>query len=217
MQCVAHGLEPVIRPGEETRQGGGDRGPRGVEHGEVVVFLVAVLHHQRVGVLFEPVAGLRDDLGLPPPQEVGDHRHEGERRFLSIRDDQRAVGEAAQGGLGRFLIAARDRGDVLHFRRQAEVGERAEDFGLVLGELVHQIAEDELQRVVVLRAGAEEVQRVVEGAAAPAAELPGHPAQEQRVAGGLLVKGDALGFAGPREQRVALGRGRRGFRARPPG
>ena len=98
-----------------------------------------------------------------------------------------------------------DRGDVLHFRRQGEVGERAEDFGLGLGELLHQIAEDEFQRVIVRRAGAEEVQRVGEGAAAPAAELAGHPAQEQRLAGGLRVEGDALGFAGLREQRIAPG------------
>jgi hypothetical protein len=39
-------------------------------------------------MLFEPAADLRDDFGLPPPQEIGDQRHEGERRFLIIRDDQ---------------------------------------------------------------------------------------------------------------------------------
>src|SRR5205823_2986859 len=66
---------------------------------------------------------------------------------------------------------------------------------LVPGELVHQIAKDELQRVVVLRAGAEERERVFECAATPATELPGHPAQEQRVADGLLVESDTLGFA----------------------
>ena len=47
--------------------------------------------------------------------------------------------------------------------------------------------------------------RACEGATAPAAELAGHPAQEQRLAGGLGVEGDALGFAGAGEQRMAPG------------
>ena len=50
-----------------------------------------------------------------------------------------------------------------------------------------------------------EGERIDESAAAPAAELAGHPAQEQRLAGGLGVEGDALGFAGAREERVAPG------------
>ena len=44
-----------------------------------------------------------------------------------------------------------------------------------------------------------------EGAAAPATELADHPAQKQRFAGGLGVEGDALGFAGAGEQRMAPG------------
>ena len=41
--------------------------------------------------------------------------------------------------------------------------------------------------------------------------MPGHPAQEQRAAGRLLVKGAALGLASPREQGVAPGEVGEGF------
>ena len=92
-----------------------------------------------------------------------------------------------------------------HFRRKAEVGEGAEHFLFVGGELLREVAEDEFERVIVRRAGAQERGRIGEGAAAPAAELVGHPAQEERLAGGLRVEGDALGFAGAREERVAPG------------
>ena len=39
----------------------------------------------------------------------------------------------------------------------------------------------------------------------PRTNLADHPAQEQRLAGGLGVEGDALGFAGAGEQRMAPG------------
>src|SRR5207253_5550677 len=58
LERSAYGLELHILPGEEALQGGGDGGPGGVERREAIVFVVAVLHHQRVGVLFQPVAGL---------------------------------------------------------------------------------------------------------------------------------------------------------------
>ena len=167
--------------------------------------LIAVLHDQRIGALFQPVAGFRDDLGPFAPQEVGDHRHEGVGRLLLVGDDEGAVGEGAQGGLDRRLVEAGQLDDVLYFRRQGEVGEGHEDLRFVRGELLREIAEDELQWVVVRRATAQEVQCIGEGAAASAPELPGHPAQEQRLAAGLRVKGDALGLAGLREQRIAPG------------
>jgi hypothetical protein len=63
VERTAHGLEPGIRSGEEERQGRGHARPGGIERREAVVFVVAVLHDQRIGVLFLPVAGFRDDLG----------------------------------------------------------------------------------------------------------------------------------------------------------
>jgi hypothetical protein len=49
---------------------------------------------------------------------------------------------------------------VFHFCRKAEVGRGAEDFLLVGGELLREVAEDEFQRVIVRRAGAQEGERV---------------------------------------------------------
>ena len=48
----------------------------------------------------------------------------------------------------------------VHFRRKAEVGEGAEHFLLVVGELLGEVAEAEFQQVIVRRAGAQEGERV---------------------------------------------------------
>ena len=169
------------------------------------MLVVAVLHDQRIGTLFQPAAGFRDDFGSFAPQEVGDHRHEGEAAFLLVGDDEGTVSEGAQGGLDRLFAEPGQLGDVLHLCWQGEVGEGHEDARLFRGELPRQVPEDELQRVIVRRAVTQEGERIGEGAAAAAPELPGHPTQQQRLAAGLLVKGDTLGFTGLRQQRVAPG------------
>ena len=94
---------------------------------------------------------------------------------------------------------------MLHFGREGEVGEGAE--GLRLGgvEILHEIAEDEFQRVISLRAGADEVQRIGEGEAVAAPELAGGPAQEERLTGGLAVEDEALGLTRARQDRIVGG------------
>jgi hypothetical protein len=49
------------------------------------------------------------------------------------------------------------------------------------------------------------VQRIGEGEAVAATELAGGPAEEERLAGGLAIEDEALGFAGLREERIVSG------------
>lgn len=56
-----------------------------------------------------------------------------------------------------IALHSRDGGDVLHFCRQGEVGQRAEDLGFHIAEILHEIAEDEFERVISLRTRADEV------------------------------------------------------------
>lgn len=61
------------------------------------------------------------------------------------------------------------------------------------------------------------MQGIGEGEAASATDLTGGPAQEQRLAAGVLIERESLGFAGRGEERIVggeFGEGReRGFRA----
>ncbi|MGI8425206.1 MAG: hypothetical protein ACR2M4_01115 [Actinomycetota bacterium] len=106
-------------------------------------------------------------------------------------------------------MEAGELGNELHLHGRGEMGERGKHFGLVRGEGVQQVAEDELQRVVPRRGAAEEVQRGGDVAAAPETERAGHPADEKGVAAGLLVEGATVGVGGltqPREGAAKLGK-----------
>jgi hypothetical protein len=119
-----------------------------------------------------------------------------------------AAREIAQRALGRGFVDAGELGDELHLHGGGEMGERGEDFGLVRGEGVQQIAKDELQRVVSCWRAAEEVQRGGDVAAASETELARDPADEQWIAAGLLVEGATVGVAGlaePGEVAAKLG------------
>lgn len=94
---------------------------------------------------------------------------------------------------------------MLYFHRQGEVGERAEGFGFRIAEVLHQIAEDEFQRVIALWAGAEEVERIGEGEAVATPKLASSPAQQQRLAAGLAVEDMALGVAGLCQELIVCG------------
>src|SRR5207245_1865069 len=166
---------------------------------------VAVLHHQRVSVLFQPVACLAQHLGLFHAQEVRDQRHEAECLQLLAWHDQRAIDKRLERALGFRLIAFSNRCDVLDLRRQSEVGERAKRARLGIAEILDQVAKDELERVIALWTGAQVGDGVSEGDATAAADLTRRPAQKQRLAAGLAVERGALGFAGLRKSWIRFG------------
>ena len=116
--------------------------------------------------------------------------------LLQFRQHEGAAGEIAERALGRRFVKAGELGDELHLHGRGEMGERGEHFGLVRGEGVQQVAEDELQRVVLRRGAAQEVQRGGDFGATSETKLARDPADEQGIAAGLLVEGAALGIAG---------------------
>jgi hypothetical protein len=141
------------------------------------VFLIAILHDERVGALLQPVARFRDDLGALVAQEVRHHRHEGEVLLGFIRHDKGTVGEICQRGLCCRFREIGEFCDVLHRDFLREVGECCQSLGFCLGEGFQQIAEDELQRVIAVAGLAAECQRIGDAAAGAAPQLPHHPAQ----------------------------------------
>ncbi|PYL77705.1 MAG: hypothetical protein DMF26_03060 [Verrucomicrobia bacterium] len=66
---------------------------------EAVVLIVTVLHHQRVGLPFQPVTRLVHHFGALVAQEVCDHRDQGEAFLLLVWHDERAISKVAQCGL----------------------------------------------------------------------------------------------------------------------
>jgi hypothetical protein len=88
-------LEARIVAGEEEGQGGGDAGPGGFEDGEAVVLLPAVFDDERIGALFQSVAGFFDNFGAALAEEVRDEGDEGVVRAFRVVGDEGPVGEAA--------------------------------------------------------------------------------------------------------------------------
>ena len=136
---------------------------------------VAVVYRFTVSTLLQPVARVLNYFGPVLPQKRGDRWHEGKCLLLLIGDDKRAIGEGAQGDFGQFLFEVSDVGDVHYFRRKGEVCQGAEHFFLVVGELLCEVAEDEFERIILRWTGAQEGERVSEGATIPATDLAGHP------------------------------------------
>jgi hypothetical protein len=91
---------------------------------------------------------------------------------------------------------------VLHVKHLGEVSERSESFGFGLGKGLQQIAKDKFERIVFFLRTAAERQRIGECAATATTELADNPAQEQGIAAGLLIDMNAVGLAGPLEQRL---------------
>lgn len=82
---------------------------------------------------------------------------------LQCKSNNRALlrnREAALRLSGRPPLKVAGFSEMSYFRRKAEVGEDADHFLLVGGELLREVAEDEFQRVIVRRAGAQEGERV---------------------------------------------------------
>ncbi|MBL9153965.1 MAG: hypothetical protein JNK37_15845 [Verrucomicrobiales bacterium] len=76
------------------------------------------------------------------------------------------------------------------------VAEGGDDALFLGGEAGEEVAEDELEGIVALRATAEVGEGVGDGGAVAAADLPGGPGEEQGVAAGLRDETEAVGLGG---------------------
>ena len=176
LERIAHALETGIVPGEEARDGWGHAGPCGIKHWKTIVISPPVFHDGGVGGVLQPVSGLAHGFGFPLPQEIGDEGDESEGSEFVGGEDEGAIHEGAQGVPSLGLGETGEGGEVFYFGGQAEVGEGADGAGFLGGEVVCEVAEDEFERVIPRRAGAEEVEGVGEGEAVAAPDLAGGPA-----------------------------------------
>ncbi len=115
-----------------------------------------------------------------------------------------AVGQVFQRGLGGAFGQVGHVRDPLEFGGQAEIRQRGEDFRLVGGEGLQQVAEDVFERVVPFGGFVNEGAGFGDGAAlrAFAPQLPRDPADEERVALRDLVQVFALFLGGAGEARI---------------
>jgi hypothetical protein len=136
--------------------------------------------------------------------ELGDHGDKGVFFVAALVDDDGAVGEELEGAAGGGFIDAADLGDGGDGDSVGWVAEGGNDALLLVGEAGEEVAKDELEGIIALRATAQVGEGVGNGGAVAAADLPGGPDEDECVAAGL---GDEMksgfGFSRIRDEVAA--------------
>ena len=125
--------------------------------------------------------------------------------FAFLGDDDGAVGEELEGAAGGGFIDAADLGNGGDGDGFGGVAEGGDDALFLGGEAGEEVAEDELEGIIALRATAQVGEGVGDGGAVAAADLPGGPGEEQGVAAGLVDEAKAVGLGGGGEGGVVAG------------
>ena len=172
MKRFADALEPGIVARYENGQSRCNGGPASIKNAKTVVLVASVRFDQSTCTISQSIPHLLHYCTPCLANKLGDHGDEGVFFFAFLGDDDGAVGEKLEGAAGGGFINAADLGDGGDGDEFSRVAEGGDDALLLGGEAGEEVAKNELEGIIALRATAQVGEGVGDGGAVAAADLP---------------------------------------------